>query len=345
MAPVRWGGSIPGLGTGAECPRAYPIGGALVADKVLGPQLTLGTRLTRFLSSCRKMRFYLLLVLPCVLWYLLFHYYPIYGIVIAFKDYRFADGILGSKWIGFLHFQRAFRSAQFWEVMRNTIIISLLKLAFGFPAPIIFALLLNEVMHTMYKKVVQTISYLPYFMSWVVLAGLFKQFLSPSTGVVNQIMVALGMEPIYFLTDPRWFRTIVVSTSVYQGLGWGSIVYLAVISGIDAEMYESAVLDGAGRLRQVISITLPSMANIISILLIFSVSGLLTAGFDQIFNLYNPLVYSVGDILDTYVFRVGLVNMSYSFSTAINLFRNVVALALLLFANFVAKRFGEYGVW
>jgi putative aldouronate transport system permease protein len=211
--------------------------------------------------------------------------------------------------------------------------------------PIIFAILLNEIRHIRYKKVTQTLSYLPHFISWVVLGGLFRQFLSPSIGPINIAIKALGFDPIFFLGDPSWFRFTVVVTSIWKGVGWGSIIYLATIAGIDPQLYEAAVIDGAGRFRRVLHITIPSLAPVITIMLIFALRGIVLDDFDQIFNLYNPAVYSVGDVLSTYIYRVGLVNFEFSMSTAVNLFRNLIAFVLIIMANAAAKRINEYGIW
>jgi putative aldouronate transport system permease protein len=233
----------------------------------------------------------------------------------------------------------------FGEVFRNTLLISIYKLIAGFPAPIIFALFLNEIRQVRFKKTVQTISYLPHFVSWVVLGGLFMQFLSPSTGPINVILKSLGMEPIYFLAEPKWFRSVLVTTSVWKGFGWGSIVYLAAITSISPQLYDAADIDGAGRFRKMWYITLPEMIPVITIMLIFSIGGIVGDDFDQIFNLYNEAVYNVGDVLSTYIYRVGLIDMKYSFSAAVGLFRNVISFALVFLANFVAKRINEYGIW
>ena len=236
-------------------------------------------------------------------------------------------------------------TSEFGRVFRNTLLISLYRLFWGFPAPIILALLLNEVYQRHFKRVVQTISYLPHFLSWVVLGGVIRTILSPSTGVVNSIVTALGGEPIYFLANSIWFVTVLITTGVWQQVGWGSIIFLAAIAGIDPQLYEAAVVDGAGRLRQTWNITIPSIIPVIVILFILRVGDILDAGFDQIFNLYNPAVYEVADIIDTYVYRVGLVELNFSFSAAVGLFKNVIGLILVVIVNRIAKIFGEYGIW
>lgn len=292
-----------------------------------------------------KYKYLVLMFIPAIIYYIVFHYIPMYGIQIAFKDYKFSLGIWGSQWIGFQNFKALFNVGSFWEVFRNTIVISFCKLLIGFPAPIIFALLLNEVRHTRFKKVVQTVSYLPHFMSWVVLGGLFTQFLSPSIGPINIFLKSIGMKPIYFLADPKWFRSVLVVTSIWKGVGWGSIIYLAALSSVNPELYEAGLIDGANRFQRAIYVTLPSLAPVITIMLIFNVGGLINDDFDQIFNLYNPAVYSVADVLGTYTYRMGLVQMEYSFSTAVGLFRNVISFTLIVLANKIANKINDYGIW
>ncbi|WP_081823927.1 ABC transporter permease [Paenibacillus sp. UNC451MF] len=292
-----------------------------------------------------KNKYLVLLFIPAVIYYILFHYVPIYGILIAFKDYKFSQGIWGSKWVGFDHFKDLFELGSFWEVFRNTFIISTYKLVFGFPAPILLALLLNEVRVIMFKRFVQTVSYLPHFLSWVVLSGLFVQFLSPSIGPINILLQSLGMKPIYFLADPNWFRSVLVATDIWKDIGWGTIVYLAALTSINPELYEASTVDGANRFQNIFYITLPSMAPIITIMFIFAVGRLVNDDFDQVFNMYNSAVYSVGDVLSTYTYRKGLVGMEYSFATAVGLFKNVVAFTLIYITNAIAKRINDYGLW
>ena len=292
----------------------------------------------------RYRELYLMLILV-IAYYLVFHYVPMYGAQIAFKDYKFNLGIIRSPWVGLEHFQYLFSLRSFKEIFRNTILISTYKLLFGFPAPIILAILLNELRIIPYKKAVQTISYLPHFLSWVILGAIFTQLLSPSTGAVNILLTKLGFEPIFFLGDKSWFRSVLVFTSVWKGVGWGSIIYLASIAGINPEIYEAAIVDGAGRMRRIWHVTLPGLTPVITILLIFAIGRLTLDDFDQIFNLYNPSVYSVGDVISTYTYRKGLIELQYSFSAAVGLFQNVISLALIVIVNWVTKRFNEYGIW
>lgn len=288
-----------------------------------------------------KHRYYYLVLLPVLLYFILFHYMPMYGVTLAFKQFNMRMGILKSPWVGFDYFIRLFDSKKFWEVSINTLIISSLKLVFNFPAPIILAVLINEIGNVRFKKFVQTVSYLPHFLSWVVLSGIIIELLSPSRGAVNYILTLFGGEPVYFLTQPSMFRQIIVITAMWQTVGWGTIIYLAAISGIDLNQYEAAYIDGANRFQIIRRIIMPSILPVISIVFILNLGGILNAGFDQIFNLYNPMVYKTGDIIDTYVYRVGLVDMEYSFSTAVNLFKNVIGMVLVLITNFIVKRIGD----
>lgn len=298
-----------------------------------------------FSKQVFKYRGLLLLLVPSLLWFFIFRYYPMYGVIIAFKEFRIFQGIRASEWVGLEHFVRLFRTPTFLNVLRNTIIISFYRLIFAFPMPIIFAILLNEIQHIRYKKVVQTISYFPHFVSWVVLSGLIRSILSPGYGIVNHMLSWFGVRPIAFLLEPAYFRGVVVLAGIYKGVGWGSIVYLAAITGIDPQLYEAAIIDGANRFQRAIRITIPSIAPVIVILFILRVGDMMEAGFEQVFNLYNPVVYQVGDIIDTYVYRVGLIEFDYSYATAIGLFKNVVGLILLITTNVVTKRFSEYGIW
>lgn len=297
----------------------------------------------------RKLKQYRILffmLIPGMLYYLVFHYLPMYGIVLAFKDFKITKGILDSPWIGMDVFAKVFSDDYFFTVLKNTLIISLYKLIFGFPIPIFFALLLSEITHAKFKKLVQTVSYLPHFMSWVVMAGIFFTVFSLE-GPVNLIMQLFGMDPVLFLADDRYFRSILVITSIFQGFGWGSIIYFAAISTIDPQMYEAAVIDGAGRFKRMFYISIPMLVPVIAIMLILSMSGILDAGFDQIFNMYNPRVMNVSDIIDTYVYRKGLVEMNYSYATAVGLFKSAVALVLIIGVNRIVKIIGgkDHALW
>lgn len=301
----------------------------------------------RTLKEVWKNRYYYILLLPAILFFVLFHYVPMAGVTLAFKDFSFASGIWGSEWSGFKNFERLFGGASFYEILGNTLIISFYRLAFVFVSPIVFALLLNELKQFKFKSVVQTMSYLPHFISWVVLGGILMELLSPSRGIVNAMLGWFGIDAIYFLADPAYFRSVLILSDIWQSIGWGSIIYLAAIAGIHPDQYESAAIDGASRRQTAWYITLPSILTTIVILFIFQLGGIMNAGFDQIFNLYNPSVYKVADIIDTYVYRVGLVSMDYAYTTAVGLFKNVVGFMLVVLANYVTGRIreGEYRLW
>lgn len=332
MRPCYDGGS-----QGATLSSAFRIYPPVLSKK--------NSKLRRTLKTVSQMKLlYLFLLLPLAS-LIIFQYLPIYGILIAFKTYRYSDGIWGSAWNNFAHFQKLFQSMYFPRIMRNTIEISLLRLGFGFPAPIILALLINEVGNMGFKRVVQSISYLPHFLSWVVVAGILMEFLSPQRGVAGYIFTLFGREAPNLLTNKTLFRPILIITGIWKEVGYSTIIYLASLAAIDPGLYESASIDGANRLQKAVHISVPSIIPIITVLLIMSLGGILNAGFDQIFNLYSPLVYEVADIIDTYVYRVGILERSYDFSTAVGLFKNFIGVVLLVGTNVVIRRFSEYGIW
>jgi putative aldouronate transport system permease protein len=285
-----------------------------------------------------------MLALP-IIQLVIFKYMPMYGVIIGFKDFNPVLGIMDSPWNNFEHFKRLFGSFLFKRVLTNTVEISLLRLVIGFPTTIIFALLLNEVNTLRFKKIVQSISYLPHFLSWVVIASIVTPMLSPSNGIVNGVLALFGIEPISFLTDNSWFRPILIITSTWKGIGWGSIIYLASISSIDTQLYDAADTDGAGRLRKAIHVTIPGILPMIVIMLILNVGNILDAGFDQIFNLYSPLVYETADIIDTYNYRVGIIESKYDYSAAVGLFKNIVGIVFVLGTNIIARKFSDYALW
>ncbi len=288
-----------------------------------------------------------LMLLPVIAYFAIFKYWPMAGILMAFKDFKLNLGVWGSEWVGIRNFVNVFNTSLFTRALANTVIISFLKTLFGFPAPIILALLLNEVRHAKFKSVVQTVSYLPHFLSWVVLTGLFEQLLSPSTGAVNYLLKTyFGMEKsIYFMGDNNYFRGTLVVTDIWKNVGWSSILYLATIAGIDTALYEAAACDGATRLQCTWYITIPSLLPTITIMLILNIGSILDAGFDQVLNMYNSAVLKTGDIIDTYVYRVGLGDMEYSTGTAVGLFKNVIGFVLVIGTNSITRRINGNGIW
>lgn len=268
-----------------------------------------------------------------------------YGITLAFKDYKVVKGIFGSPWVGVENFQFLFEGREFPRALKNTLILSFYKLIFGFPAPIILALLLNELRKVFFKRFVQTLSYLPHFLSWVILAGIFMELFSPTRGTINYIISLFGGDPIFFFGDKHWFRTLLVSTEIWKSIGWGSIVYLAALSNVDTTLYEAAVVDGANRWKQMRYITLPAIMPVVTIMFIFAVGGIINDDFDQVFNFYNENVYEVGDVLSTYTYRIGITQMKYGLSTASGLFVNLIALILIIVTNSITRRFNDYGIW
>ncbi|MEF3353254.1 sugar ABC transporter permease [Paenibacillus sp. GYB006] len=297
------------------------------------------------LKEYKKSKYLFFMLFPTLIWFAIFHYGPLYGIQLAFKDFSPIKGIWGSEWVGLDHFRFLFfQSPDFTRIFRNTLLISLYNIIFGFPAPIILALLLNELRSNMFKRFAQSISYIPHFFSWVILSGIIIVMLSPSEGPVNYILQMFGMEPIYFLADPNYFRPALVVTGIWKEIGWGTIIYLAALSGIDPTLYEAAVIDGAGRWKRILHITLPSILPVVSIMFILSLGGILNAGFDQIFNLYSPAVYEVADVIDTYVYRAGIVQGQFGLTTAVGLFKNVIGIALVLGTNYAMKKMGQEGV-
>ena len=302
-----------------------------------------------FSGIFRKYRAIYILMVPGLLYYIVYKYIPIYGIVIAFKKISPFSGpkeiFFGGEWVGLAYFQKFVSSYYFWNVLRNTLLLSIFRLACAVPLTLTLAILLNEVRNTTFKRIAQTISYLPHFISMVVTASLVYAVLSVDRGILNVAIRALGGEAKFFLADPRLFRGIIVTTAMWKGVGWGSIVYLAAISSIDQELYDAATIDGAGKLRQVFAITLPSITPIIVILLILRIGHILDAGFELVLNLYSPSVYETGDIIDTFVYREGLLNVQYSYAAAVGVFKSAIALILVITTDRVAKRLGQSGIW
>ena len=284
-------------------------------------------------------------ILPCVIWLLVFCYYPMYGAILAFKDYKYNLGILGSPWVGFKHFKTFMSSPEFWMVMKNTFVISGLKLFFGFPAPILIALLLNEIKGRKFKRIVQTMSYLPNFVSWVVVVSLMTVIFTPYGGAVNDIRKGLGLDSIFIMGKKEYFYPMVILSDIWKNAGWGSIIYLAALSGVSQELYEAATVDGAGHLKCTWHITLPSIKGTIGIMFIFAVGGILNAGFDQILLLQQPANNQISEILDTFVLKTGLNYGRFEYATAIGLFKSAFAFALMSLTNAVCKKYMEVSIW
>ncbi len=279
-----------------------------------------------------------IMLIPVMAYYLIFCYAPMYGVTIAFQDYNMFAGVLGSEWVGLENFQRIFSTGDFYIVLRNTLVLNLLSLIFGFPGPIIIALLLNELRMNKFKRVIQTIIYLPHFLSWVVVASILIPMLSPSTGIVNQLIEQMGMEPIYFMSDNGWWITMYILSGIWKSVGWGAIVYLAALSGVDPSLYEAAVIDGANKWKQCIHVTIPSILPTITVLLILNVGQIMSIGFDQPFLLGNTAVQGVSDVISTYVYRIGMLSADISRSTAIGLFQSLVNFVILLGTNKLSKK-------
>jgi putative aldouronate transport system permease protein len=286
------------------------------------------------------------LFLPAAALLILFHYVPIYGILISFKKFSPYQGILRSPWAGLFYFKSFLLDPKFWSVIKNTLVISGLDILFGFPAPILFALLANEIYFQPFKKTMQTISYLPHFLSWVVVASVFYQFLSPMSGLVNMALIRFfHVEPISFLLKRQYFRTIVVFAEIWKNVGWGAILYFATIAGIDTTLYEAAYADGAGRVRMAWVITLPMMMPIIVLMLILRVSSIFVVGFERIFTFANPVTYEVSDVISVYVYRTGLEQAQYSLTSAIGLVQSALGFVLVFAANRLSARITGLGLW
>lgn len=298
----------------------------------------------RFKRSWRKNKIKYLMILPVIIYFLVFHYKPMYGLIIAFKDYKPHLGIAGSEWVGLDNFKRFFSDPNAFRVIRNTFVISLTTLVVGFPAPIILALLINEIKNKIFKRFVQTITYMPYFISLVVMCSLIKVF-TQSDGLINDFLVNFGVARTNLLANPHYFIPIYVLSGIWQNIGWNSIIYLAALSSIDQGQYEAAKMDGAGRLQQIWHITLPGIRSTIIILLILRMGGLLSVGFEKVLLLYSSQTYAVADVISTYVYRMGILDADFSYSTAIGLFNTLVNVTFLLIANKIANKTSNSGLF
>lgn len=321
----------------------------MTTSSAIRPPKTAGKRASGTRSPLAKRvfhdRYLLLLFLPCFLYYVLFRYAPMWGVLISFKDFKPFIGFWDSNWVGFKYYERFFHSPDAWRIIRNTLRLGLTSLVFSFPIPIVFSLALNEMRRLRFKKLVQTVSYMPHFLSAVVVCGMIVSFTSPIHGVINQMIEACGGSPVNFLSESRWFVPVYVISDVWQETGWLAILYLAAITNIDPQMYEAATLDGASRLRQIISITIPSIAPTIVITLILQVGSILDVSLEKVLLLYSPAIYDTADVIATYVYRQGLQSANFSYATAVGLFSGVTNLVLLLAANTFAKKISDVSIF
>lgn len=286
-----------------------------------------------------------IMFIPAFIWYVLFAYWPMYGLIISFQKYNIVKGIAGSDWVGLKHFIAFFKDPFFPRLMRNTILLNVYGLVFGFPIPILLALCFNEIRNVVFKRITQTISYLPYFISTVVVAGIALTFLSPTTGVINAFLERLGVDAIHFFQEPGWFRTVYTTLGIWQSAGFSAIIYFAALSGISPELYEAARIDGANRFNQLRYVTLPGMMPTIIIMFILNLGSMLGADFQKIILLYNPTIYETADVLNTYVYRKGLIDFNYGFATAVGFFQGVVGFVLVYAANWISRKVNETSLW
>jgi putative aldouronate transport system permease protein len=284
------------------------------------------------------------MMLPALTYYIIFHYGPMYGAIIAFKEYTPSNGIMNSEWVGLANFQDFFSGFYFWRIFKNTLLISLYSLIFGFPAPILLALFINELRSQGFKRIVQSVTYMPYFISLIVVCGIIKDFTN-SGGLINTLVSYFGGDGKTMLQNPNYFRPIYILSEIWQHFGWESIIYLAALSGIDQEQYEAARIDGAGRWRQMLNITIPGILPTITILLILRMGNLLNVGFEKIILLYNPSIYETADVIASYVYRKGLIEFNWSFSAAVGLFNSLINLVLLVTANYISRKTSENSLW
>ncbi len=308
-------------------------------------QHPLARRRNRFVSSLQANWDLYIFILPALVYFIIFHYGPMYGVQIAFKDFVVTRGIMGSPWAGLKHFERFFQTYLFWTVLRNTVVLAFYQLIAGFPIPIILALLMNQLRSRRFKKTVQTITYAPHFISLVVLVGMMSVLLSPRAGIVNHVIRWLGGEPVFFMARSQWFRHLYVWSGVWQTSGWSSIVYLAALSTISPDLHEAAIVDGASKFQRILNIDLPGILPTAVILLILNAGNIMRLGFEKAFLMQSALNLEVSEIIQTYVYKVGLLNAQFSLSAAVGLFNNVINLVLLLTVNFIAKRVGQTSLW
>ena len=312
---------------------------------LLQPNPKSPSRWLSMLRHIKKDRQFLIILIPCILFYAIFRYGPIYGLIIAFQDFNVYDGFFGSDWVGFDQFKRFFDSSDFWLLTKNTFLLGLYNLLWGFPFPVMFAILLNEVRHKLFKKSIQTFSYLPAFLSIVIVCSMLIDFLSPSRGLLNQFIQWLGLQKMHFMVAPEWFRTIYISSDIWASMGYEAIIYLAAIAGISPSLYEAAKVDGAKRWHMMRYITLPSILPTMLVLFILKTGSMFRIGYEKILLLYNPLTYEVADVFSTFVYRKGLLELNYSYASAVGIFEAIIALVMLAGANLLSKRLGGRSLW
>jgi putative aldouronate transport system permease protein len=300
----------------------------------------------RICVALKKQKYLFLLLLPGIVWYFIYRFLPMVGLVIAFKEFSFSKGVFASEWVGLKYFKFIFfQHKDFYRILLNTFLINGYRILFSLPVPIILALMLNEVRNQRFKRTIQTLIYLPYFVSWVIFGGIIVQLLSPSSGFVNKIIQLLGGEKVFFLARPDLFRSIIVITDIWKTAGWGTIIYLAAIAGVDLELYDAAIIDGANRFQRIMQVTIPCISSTIVIIFLLNIGQILQIGFEQIFVLYNPAVYSTGDVISTYVYRVGLGQARFSLTTAIGLFQSLTGLVLIAGANALSRKLFDRSLW
>lgn len=303
-------------------------------------------KLSKFIKQAYKERYLYLMTLPGIIFMILFRYLPMGGLIIAFKNYSIRKGILGSAWVGLENFRFVFtKNPDFFNIVRNTLQINILELIFAFPFSIVLALFINEVREKQLKKFIQSTVYLPYFVSWVVFAGIVIQFLSPDTGIVNKIIQIFGGQSIPFMQEEKYFKAIVVLSDIWKGAGWGTIMYLSALTGIDQEIYDASKIDGASRWQTMRYISIPGISDTIVVLLLLRIGAMMDVGFEQIYVLCKPILYSVGDVISTYVYRVGIGNAQFSMTAAIGLFQSVVGLILIIICNSICKKLFSKSLW
>ncbi|MBW7458533.1 ABC transporter permease [Paenibacillus sepulcri] len=298
-----------------------------------------------FFKRLNQSKYLLLLFLPCLVYYILFKYLPMFGLVISFKDYNLFKGVWASDWVGLKYYHMFFESPEFFQLFRNTFLLGVFNVVFGFPMPIILALCLNEVKQVLFKRFVQTVSYVPHFISNVVVVGMVVMFLSPTTGIVAHFVKMFGLQPVNLLVQPEWFRPIYVLADIWQHAGWGSIIFLAALTAIDPQLYEAAEIDGASRWKQLWNVTIPGITPAIVIMLILNVGHIIDIGFEKVFLLMNPATYETADIFSTFVYRTGLTLGNYSYGTTVDLFTGIISLFFIYTVNYISRKISETSLW